>query len=40
MRHFPYVLAREESEAQVGRFVHHWEERGFALWAVEEKAYV
>jgi RimJ/RimL family protein N-acetyltransferase len=38
MRHFPYVLTREESEAQVGRFVHHWEERGFGLWAVEEKA--
>jgi len=38
MRHFPYVLVREESETQVGRFVRHWEERGFGLWAVEEKA--
>jgi RimJ/RimL family protein N-acetyltransferase len=38
MRHFPYVLTREESEAQVGSFVGHWEERGFGLWAVEEKA--
>jgi RimJ/RimL family protein N-acetyltransferase len=38
MRHFPYVLNREESEAQVGRFVRHWDERGFGLWAVEEKA--
>ena len=38
MRHFPYVLTREESEAQVGRFVRRWEERGFGLWAVEEKA--
>jgi RimJ/RimL family protein N-acetyltransferase len=38
MRHFPYVLTREESEAQVGRFVRHWDEHGFGLWAVEEKA--
>ena len=38
MWHFPYVLAREKSEAQVGRFVRHWDERGFGLWAVEEKA--
>ena len=38
MRHFPYVLTREESEAQVRRFVRHWDERGFRLWAVEEKA--
>jgi 3-dehydroquinate dehydratase/shikimate dehydrogenase len=37
MRYFPSVLTREESEAQVGRFVRHWEERGFGLWAVEEK---
>jgi RimJ/RimL family protein N-acetyltransferase len=22
----------------VARFVHHWEERGFGLWAVKEKA--
>jgi RimJ/RimL family protein N-acetyltransferase len=22
----------------VGRFVRHWDERGFGLWAVEEKA--
>jgi RimJ/RimL family protein N-acetyltransferase len=36
--HFPYVLTRGVSEAQVGRFVRHWEERGFGLWAVEEKA--
>ncbi len=38
MRHFPYVLTRDESEAQVERFVCHWDERGFGLWAVEEKA--
>ena len=38
MRHFPCVLTREESEAQMGRFMRHWAERGFGLWAVEEKA--
>jgi RimJ/RimL family protein N-acetyltransferase len=38
MRHFPYVLTREVREAHVGRFVRHWEERGFGLWAMEEKA--
>jgi len=31
-------LGREESEAQVSRFVRHWEERGFGLWAVEHRA--
>lgn len=31
-------LSREQSEEQVARFVRHWEERGFGLWAVEEKA--
>lgn len=38
MGHLPYVLTRGQSEAQVGRFVRHWDERGFGLWAVEEKA--
>jgi RimJ/RimL family protein N-acetyltransferase len=31
-------LTREESEEQISRFVRHWEERGFGLWAVEHKA--
>ena len=31
-------LTRRQSERQVARFVHHWEERGFGLWAVEDKA--
>lgn len=31
------TLTREQSEDQVSRFVRHWEERGFGLWAVEEK---
>jgi RimJ/RimL family protein N-acetyltransferase len=32
------TLTREESEAQVSRFVRHWEEQGYGLWAAEEKA--
>lgn len=31
------TMSRGEVEAQVSRFVRHWEERGFGLWAVEEK---
>jgi RimJ/RimL family protein N-acetyltransferase len=31
-------LSRQESEEQVSRFVRHWEERGFGLWAVEYRA--
>lgn len=31
------TLNREQSEEQVSRFVRHWEERGFGLWALEEK---
>lgn len=38
MRYLPAVLTREESERQVSGFVRHWEERGFGLWAVEEKS--
>jgi RimJ/RimL family protein N-acetyltransferase len=32
------TLTREESGAQISRFVRHWEERGFGLWAVEYRA--
>jgi RimJ/RimL family protein N-acetyltransferase len=28
----------EHSEQQVSEFVRHWEDRGFGLWAVEEKS--
>ena len=38
MRHLPGRMTRRESEEQVARFVRHWEERGFGLWAVEHKA--
>ena len=32
------TLMREGSGAQVSRFVRHWEEQGFGLWALEERA--
>ncbi len=38
MRHLPATLSREESAEQMAWFVRHWEERGFGLWAVEERA--
>lgn len=31
-------MTREHSEQQVSEFVRFWEERGFGLWAVEEKS--
>jgi len=31
------TLTRERSEAQISRFLRHWDERGFGLWALEEK---
>jgi RimJ/RimL family protein N-acetyltransferase len=31
------TLTREQSEGQVSRFIGHWSERGFGLWALEEK---
>ncbi len=31
------TLNREQSGEQVSRFVRHWDDRGFGLWAVEEK---
>ena len=38
MRYMPKTMTREESSRQVGGFISHWEEKGFGLWAVEEKA--
>ncbi len=38
MRHLSGVMTREQSDEQVARFVRHWEERGFGLWAAEHKA--
>ena len=31
------TLNREQSGEQASRFVGHWDERGFGLWALEEK---
>jgi RimJ/RimL family protein N-acetyltransferase len=31
------TLTREQSDGQISRFVRHWDERGFGLWALEEK---
>ena len=38
MRYLPATLSREESAEQITWFERHWEERGFGLWAVEERA--
>jgi RimJ/RimL family protein N-acetyltransferase len=38
MRYLPATLGLEESVEQMAGFVRHWEERGFGLWAVEERA--
>ncbi|MDO8363842.1 MAG: GNAT family N-acetyltransferase [Actinomycetota bacterium] len=35
MRHFPSMLAREQSDAMVDRITDGWEQRGFGLWAAE-----
>lgn len=37
MRYLPAVLAPKESDAQIDRFIRHWNEHGYGLWAVEEK---
>jgi len=38
MRYLPATLSRGESAEQMAGFVRHWGERGFGLWAVEERA--
>lgn len=38
MRYLPGVPTREESARQIERFMRHWEERDYGIWAVEEKA--
>ena len=30
-------LARDETEAQLARYMGHWDEHGFGLWALEER---
>jgi RimJ/RimL family protein N-acetyltransferase len=38
MRYLSGPMTREHSEQQISEFVRHGEERGFGLWAVEEKS--
>ena len=38
MKYLSGAMTPEQSEEQVSKFVGHWEERGFGLWAVEEKS--
>ena len=38
MRYLPGVRTRQETARQIECFMRHWEERGYGLWAVEEKA--
>jgi hypothetical protein len=38
MRYMAKTMSREESSQQLSGFISHWEQRGFGLWAVEEKA--
>ena len=35
MRYLPGTMSREQSEEQIARFVRHWMEHDFGLWAVE-----
>jgi RimJ/RimL family protein N-acetyltransferase len=32
------VVSREQTQARLQAYAYHWEERGFGLWAVEERA--
>ena len=38
MRYLSGAMTPKQSEEQVSAFVCHWKERGFGLWAVEEKS--
>jgi ribosomal-protein-alanine N-acetyltransferase len=38
MRYLSGRMTREQCEAQIARFERGWTERGFGLWAVEDKA--
>jgi RimJ/RimL family protein N-acetyltransferase len=37
MRYMGGPLTRDETERRIEKIVRGWEERGFGLWAVEEK---
>ncbi len=38
MRYLSGTMTRQQTEEQIAQFMRHWEEHGFGLWAVEEKA--
>jgi RimJ/RimL family protein N-acetyltransferase len=38
MRYLSGAMTPKQSEEQVSKFVRHWKERGFGLWAVEENS--
>ena len=38
IRYLSGPMTREHSEQQISKLVRYWEERGFELWAVEEKS--
>src|SRR3712207_8836431 len=38
MRYLSGTMTRQQTQEQISRFMRHWEERGFGLWAVEEKS--
>jgi RimJ/RimL family protein N-acetyltransferase len=38
MRYISGTMTRDQAAQQMERWIRHWEERGFGLWAVEEKA--
>ena len=38
MRYLSGTMTRDQAVEQMERWMRHWEERGFGLWAVEEKS--
>jgi RimJ/RimL family protein N-acetyltransferase len=38
MRYLSGTMTRDQATQQMERWMRHWEERGFGLWAAEEKA--
>jgi RimJ/RimL family protein N-acetyltransferase len=38
MEHFPATLTREQSDAMVDKIERQFDERGYSLWALEERA--
>jgi RimJ/RimL family protein N-acetyltransferase len=38
MRYLSGTMTRDQAAEQMERWMRHWEERGFGVWAVEEKS--